>query len=140
MYIELFDNYLPTHKRVGKSALSGKCDSCDLEVTLETSDNSFKFVDAFTNSELCFQKDALRDLADVARKWKRIVSRFDSGTTQIELNKISSPEKVADIEKRAKQVADLNQDLLYSYIDLYSQSPKFDEEVVENILSPISLV
>lgn len=140
MYTEFFDTYLPTHKRVGKSDLSGKCDSCELEVTLETSDNSFKFVDVFTNTELCFKRDALRDLADGARKWKRIVSRFDSGTTRIALNDISSPEKVADIEKRAKEVAELNQELLYAYIDLYSQSPKFDEEVVENILSPISLV
>jgi hypothetical protein len=140
MYIELFDTYLPTHKIVGKSALSGNCDSCKLEVTLETSDNSFKFVDAFTKSELCFKKDTFRDLADGTRHWKSIVNRFESGATQKALSKVSTPEHIAMIEKRSRKVADHSQDLLFAYIDLYSQTPKFDEEVVENILSPISLV
>lgn len=140
MYAEFFDSYLPTHKRVGNSKLIGKCDNCELEVTLETSDGTFKFVDTFTESDLCFKRDAFRDLADGARKWKSIVSKFDSGATRIALNDLSSPEKVEHLEKRAKQVAELNLDILYAYIDLYSQTPKFDVDVVEKILSPISLI
>ena len=140
MYNDQFDTYLPTHKRVGKSDLSGKCDNCGLEVTLDISENSFKFVDQFTNSELCFKKDVLEEMASMARKWRSIVIGFDSGDTNERLADTATPEKVAEIESKCRYLDDLHLESLYAYIDLYSQTPKFDGNVVEKILSPISLI
>lgn len=140
MYKESFDSNLPTHKRVGKKQLVGPCDNCGLEVTLDISMNSIRFIDSFTNSDLCFTESKFNELATSARKWRNSVNKFNSGEAEEALSDSLEAEKIEKVEIAVRELDSELADVLSAYADLYSRTPNFDEKIVENIYSPISLI
>lgn len=139
MYKDQFDTYLPTHKLSGRNSLSGACSTCGVEVSLDTSMNSIRFIDSFTNSDLCFNESALLEISQSARKWRNIVERFNSGENYKSLAHLSE-DGLAEVETNCRSSYEYYSDVISAYVDLYHRTPKFAAEKVENILSPISLV